>query len=616
MIEKKILHRDIKKTNILLSEKHGRIVLKICDFGFSKPFLDERQVFATTIGTLNYMAPEVSQHNYTLKSDVFSLGVLFYQMLFRRLPFKDMKFVSGKYEHAEHFDLDNAKVSTPCKELLKRMIEIDEAKRISWDELERHSYLRYEEDYIVSTLETSGNITIRYEKELKGLEMKSQIANTWNIKPTDIALFYSKKGDQAFEILDNVFLKDLYIRKSTYIFVVPKSGWNGFFESSWHPTFSEPDILNIIHQDEASIPDKYSLNSIRSIAMKFVDDGFSHVDCYTKILTSSIHISNLWSKWLLDTNTEFSNQMNTLIEEITKLVSHYDDKTDHKFRYILPKISKDGTLDTLIPPKKSNQYETTLFKYTKGYMVFKEVLVKNLESLITLKQKLLDYEDVLKTFNNDDIKQRMQDKSENLWFYLKNHRSRLDYENIDKLTISQCVIIIKELHKRLTVYARAHQNGLNNIHKHLNPLKDYENVYKGVCLALKQAFESFQSFSGIVHKLNNISKCEAELERRKQWCLEFEQKLQVEHCVFNELLAQEDERRDHYDVKMHEYSDYIQQAFKPMRKNNMVIFDFEDHPKVQQPLSVPPSSKDTDYFMDISLLVGQLKELSEVLNRP
>src|SRR5580698_922340 len=84
-----IVHRDIKPENILIDKK-GRV--KIADFGIAKilggvaePSLTETR---GTIGTPNYMAPEQMEKPSTVdhRADIFSLGVVFYEMLTGELP--------------------------------------------------------------------------------------------------------------------------------------------------------------------------------------------------------------------------------------------------------------------------------------------------------------------------------------------------------------------------------------------------------------------------------------------------------------------------------------------------------------------------------------------------
>jgi serine/threonine protein kinase len=79
-----ILHRDIKPQNILF---HGNMI-KICDFGFSTIIKDSYMMLNTICGTPLFMSPELLfLKPYTMKSEIWALGVLFYMMLYKVHPF-------------------------------------------------------------------------------------------------------------------------------------------------------------------------------------------------------------------------------------------------------------------------------------------------------------------------------------------------------------------------------------------------------------------------------------------------------------------------------------------------------------------------------------------------
>ncbi len=82
-----IVHRDIKPSNILIS-KSGRP--KLVDFGLAAIKGEERLTKAgTTMGTIGYMSPEqVQGQEVDQRSDIFSLGVVLYEMITGRAPFK------------------------------------------------------------------------------------------------------------------------------------------------------------------------------------------------------------------------------------------------------------------------------------------------------------------------------------------------------------------------------------------------------------------------------------------------------------------------------------------------------------------------------------------------
>lgn len=75
-----LVHRDIKSDNLLVhKDSNGQMVFKLADFGFSRSVSDEATMMTSVLGTPLYMSPELHLGKaYTSKTDVFSLGVLFF----------------------------------------------------------------------------------------------------------------------------------------------------------------------------------------------------------------------------------------------------------------------------------------------------------------------------------------------------------------------------------------------------------------------------------------------------------------------------------------------------------------------------------------------------------
>lgn len=78
-----IIHRDLKPANILLKDKQ----CKLSDFGFAKNVEHENVFLKSIVGTPLYMSPQLLQkQKYTNKSDLWSIGLIFYEMLHGKTP--------------------------------------------------------------------------------------------------------------------------------------------------------------------------------------------------------------------------------------------------------------------------------------------------------------------------------------------------------------------------------------------------------------------------------------------------------------------------------------------------------------------------------------------------
>ncbi len=169
--QKGIIHRDIKPSNVLVTLHDGKPVPKVIDFGVAKALnqeLTEKTLFTTfghMIGTPQYMSPEqaeMSGLDVDTRSDVYSLGVLLYELLTGTTPLEAKKLRSAGYAEMqriireEESPLPSVRVST----LGERLSVV--AKDRHCDPKQLSQLLRGELDWIVmKTLEKDR--TRRYE---------------------------------------------------------------------------------------------------------------------------------------------------------------------------------------------------------------------------------------------------------------------------------------------------------------------------------------------------------------------------------------------------------------------------------------------------------------------
>ncbi|KAL4475683.1 hypothetical protein ABPG73_010738 [Tetrahymena malaccensis] len=161
-----IIHRDLKPQNILVHNKK----IKIIDFGFCKSFDNQAHMIKSAVGSPYYMSPQIlSKIPYTYKTDIWSFGMIFYELVFKKLPYyANSEAELLGYIQNQPIQYDQLKCGPVSKEVLQKSLIINEKDRASWDDLYEvlnkwHTNLNQQFEFSIET-NTSFTTTISNRK--------------------------------------------------------------------------------------------------------------------------------------------------------------------------------------------------------------------------------------------------------------------------------------------------------------------------------------------------------------------------------------------------------------------------------------------------------------------
>lgn len=163
MHENKVSHRDLKPQNILILEPYENITdmtIKIADFGFARQ-MNSNQLSETVCGSPLYMAPEILRNEkYNDTADLWSIGVILYEMLIGNPPFcvDNVIELLGMYAAKGSIKLpSHIEVSDACRQLVSSLLYVNSSLRIGWHEFLNHVWF----------MESHANTIPDYDEQIK-----------------------------------------------------------------------------------------------------------------------------------------------------------------------------------------------------------------------------------------------------------------------------------------------------------------------------------------------------------------------------------------------------------------------------------------------------------------
>lgn len=213
-----VIHRDLKPDNVLLQKDRQRYTVKLIDFGVSfilelGEIKDEEEI----VGTFGYMSPEgtgIIGSRVDERSDLYSLGVIFYRLLTGELPFKSREVNKILHEQVATLPAAPTKIKSSIprvlEEIILKLVQKDPelryqtARGLAYD-LER--FLKDGSDFLIA--EKDQKIKLSYQTRLIGREeevrrIKSLYEKTKQSGKGAVCLLEGEAGVGKNKILDEI----------------------------------------------------------------------------------------------------------------------------------------------------------------------------------------------------------------------------------------------------------------------------------------------------------------------------------------------------------------------------------------------------------------------------
>ena len=254
MKENNIVHRDIKLDNILIqyfNKDKKKYIVKLTDYGASKN-INNISICKSFVGTLETMAPELlkmdindnkeNQENekYNSKCDLWSIGVILYELLFKKSPYLGstqiaiLKNINIKNKSKDKF-FENCEDKN-LNDLIRKLLEEDPNKRINWEEYFNHPFFKQYSNELSNEIILRYDIKGKYKIKSFGEQFiknnKNKCKMVYKGKEMNLSLFYTnKRNENILEIklvnINNITdMSYMFFGCDSLMFLPDISKWN------------------------------------------------------------------------------------------------------------------------------------------------------------------------------------------------------------------------------------------------------------------------------------------------------------------------------------------------------------------------------------------------------